>query len=252
MTNHVSPVGLAGERPWQAPSRPWFMRMSWRDLLFAHWPVEPDALRSRIPAGLDLDVFESQAWIAVVPFRMAGVRPRRFPAAPGLSAFPELNLRTYVVADGKPGVWFFTLDATSRFAVRAARRCFHLPYCDAKIQFRPTSEGWIQYDCQRSDRLYPPATFRARYRPLTGAVPPTDDPLTHWLTARYCLYAADRRGAIWRSEVDHAAWPLEPAESVIEANTIAASMGIDLPAVEPHLLFSRRIDVVAWSLERVG
>lgn len=227
------------------------MRMSWCDLLFAHWPIDAQLLQARIPPGLELDLFNGQSWLGVVPFRMSGVRPRCVPPAPGLSAFPELNLRTYVTANGKPGVWFFTLDATSRFAVRAARRFYHLPYCDARIQCRRTADGWIHYHSQRTDRSYPAAEFRGRYRPLGAPAATTSDSLTAWLTARYCLYAGDSRGGVWRGEIDHVPWPLEPAEAFIDANSVAASMGFELPAVEPHLLFSRRIDVVAWSLDRV-
>ena len=93
------------------------MRQSWHDLLFMHWRVPADVLRPLIPPGLEVDTFDGSAWIAVVPFRMSDVAPRFVPAVPGLSAFPELNVRTYVARDGKPGVWFFSLDAGNRLAV---------------------------------------------------------------------------------------------------------------------------------------
>ncbi len=225
--------------------------MTWTDLLFAHWPVPPDMLRDRLPAGLELDTFDGQAWLGVVPFCMSGIRPRWAPPVPGLSAFPELNLRTYVTAGGKPGVWFLTLDAASRLAVRTARRWFHLPYCDARIERRRTADGWIDYRSQRVDRLYRPAEFKARYRSLGSSATIAQDPLADWLTARCCLYAADPRGGLWRGEIDHSPWPLEAAEAVLETNTIADAMGFELPIAEPLLYFSRRLDVVAWTLDRV-
>src|SRR5262245_39187164 len=98
-------------RPWKLPTRPWVMAQDWEDLLFAHWPVPVEVLRGLVPGGLELDTFERQAWIGIVPFRMSGVRLRAMPAVPRLSAFPELNVRTYVKAGGKAGVWFFSLDA---------------------------------------------------------------------------------------------------------------------------------------------
>src|SRR5262245_39338566 len=115
-------------RPWPQPDGPWVMAQTWHDLLFAHWRIDSALLRPQIPSALEIDTFDGEAWIAVVPFRMSGVRLRMAPQVPGLSAFPEVNVRTYVKADGKPGVWFFSLDATNAVAVAAARLTFHLPY----------------------------------------------------------------------------------------------------------------------------
>src|SRR4051794_22172166 len=100
-------------RPWPVPASRWSMAMRWEDLLFAHWRIEPGLLRPHIPSGLELDLFDGAAWLGVVPFRMANTRLRVLPPMPGTSAFPELNVRTYVTRDGKPGVWFFSLDAGS-------------------------------------------------------------------------------------------------------------------------------------------
>jgi uncharacterized protein YqjF (DUF2071 family) len=110
------------------------MQMTWRDLLFAHWPVRADLVRRHIPPSLELDVFDGQAWVGAVPFLMENTTARCVPPIPGLHAFPELNLRTYVTAHGKGGVWFFSLDAGQRLAVRAARLFFHLPYFDARFE----------------------------------------------------------------------------------------------------------------------
>jgi uncharacterized protein len=115
-------------RPWPLPEQRWAMAMRWYDLLFAHWPVKPDVLQPLVPGGLRLDTFDGWAWLGVVPFRMEGVRPRYVPERPFAFAFPELNVRTYVTAAGRSGVWFFSLDATSRLAVRAARWWYGLPY----------------------------------------------------------------------------------------------------------------------------
>jgi uncharacterized protein YqjF (DUF2071 family) len=120
-------------RPWPLPPGGWVMAQIWHDLLFAHWPVPQAVLRPRIPAQLAVDTFDGQGWLGVVPFRMSGVRLRGTPRVPWLSAFPELNVRTYVVADGKPGVWFFSLDAGNAIAVAIARAWFHLPYFRARM-----------------------------------------------------------------------------------------------------------------------
>lgn len=123
-------------RPWPLPDGPWAWRQSWHDLLFAHWPVAAAELRPLIPSALTVQEFAGRAWLGVVPFRMTGVTRRPLPPLPGLSAFPELNLRTYVELGGKPGVWFFSLDAASLLAVRIARLLFHLPYFHARMEMK--------------------------------------------------------------------------------------------------------------------
>src|SRR6266704_6531932 len=124
MTSVMEPIA---HRPWPLPVGPWVMAQRWHDLLFAHWPVPAGELQHLIPTPLTIDTFDGQAWLAVVPFRMSGVRLRGTPAVPWLSAFPELNVRTYVKCEGRPGVWFFSLDAGNPLAVAIARAWFHLP-----------------------------------------------------------------------------------------------------------------------------
>jgi uncharacterized protein YqjF (DUF2071 family) len=227
------------------------MAMTWHDLLFAHWPVAASALRPLVPATLELDTFDGAAWIGVVPFRMSGVRVRGTPALPGPGAFAELNVRTYVTDGAKPGVWFFSLDAASRVAVRAARRWFHLPYFDASMTC-DEGGGAILYRSRRTHVEAPPAEFVARYGPSGLDSRATPGSLDHWLTERYCLYAADPGGALLRSEIHHARWPLQPAHAAIHVNSMAAAAGVTLPAGPPRVLFTRRLDVVAWAPERAG
>ena len=128
----------AAHRPWPLPSRPWVLAMQWHDLLFMHWPVSPAVLRPAIPPMLELETFDGAAWLGVTPFRMKGTRPPLVPPLPWFSAFPELNVRTYVTAEGKPGVWFFSLDAGNPLAVRGARALFHLPYYGAVMRAEHT------------------------------------------------------------------------------------------------------------------
>src|SRR5215204_132655 len=138
-------------RPWPMPETPWIMTQSWHDLLFAHWPVGADALRRSMPPGLELDLFEGQAWVGVVPFHMTNVAPRGVPALPWISAFPELNVRTYVRVGDRPGVYFFSLDAASAVAVRAARVLLHLPYHTASMTVSPSGDEYIYRSARTSD-----------------------------------------------------------------------------------------------------
>ena len=208
-------------------------------------------MRPLIPAPLELETFDGAAWLGVVPFGMRGVRPRATPAVPWLSAFPELNVRTYVTLADKPGVWFFSLDAGNPVAVRTARQAFHLPYYDARMMIGHEGKGLIHYTSRRTHRSAPPTLFAARYRPTGPVALAGQGSLAAWLTERYCLYAADRRSGIWRGEIHHARWPLQPAEVEIECNTMAAPLGVTLHSSRPLLHFAQRLDVVAWTLEAV-
>lgn len=227
------------------------MRQRWHDLLFAHWPLPPDALRPLIPPSLQLDRFDGAAWLGVVPFRMSGIRPRLGLALPWLSAFPEINVRTYVLRDGKPGVWFFSLDAANPIAVRLARSIFSLPYYRARMTCLE-QDGAIAVRSVRTHRGAAPAEFHARYAAIGPAIADERGSLTEWLTARYCLYAADRRGDIWRTEIDHRPWPLQPARAHIRVNTLARAAGITLPDVPPLLHVARRLDVRVWRPRRLN
>ena len=232
-------------RPWPLPDQPWVMAQSWHDLLFAHWQVDAAALRSLLPSQLQIDTFDGNAWLAVVPFRMTGVRLRGIPALPWLSAFPELNVRTYVTCDGKPGVWFFSLDAGNALAVAIARAWFHLPYFRARMVCRER-ESWIHYQSERMHRGAPAGSLDGRYRPISEVFSPQRGTLEYFLTERYCLYTTHGRGQIIRGEIHHSPWPLQRAEVELASNSMAESLNVAL-ASRPLLHFARRQDVLVWA-----
>ena len=233
------------DRQWSLPNCKPFMRMSWHDLLFAHWRVPAEVLRPTIPPKLEIDTFDGDAWIGVVPFRMTDVAPRGVPSIPWLSAFPELNVRTYVTIEGKPGVWFYSLDATNPVAVRAARLLFHLPYMDARIDVRKEANE-VAYQSTRTHRNEPPAALTIEYAPAGEPFFAERGNLEFWLTARYCLYVADRRGRIMRGEIDHEPWKLQPAECSIHENSMIDRFDVVDSTRPVHLLFVDSITVKAW------
>jgi uncharacterized protein YqjF (DUF2071 family) len=244
-------LNVTDHRPWPMPASPWLMTQSWHDLLFAHWPVEPGVLRDKVPACFPIDVYKGHAWIGVVPFHMTNVAPRAVPPLPWVSAFPELNVRTYVTVDGKPGVYFFSLDAANPVAVGVARTLVHLPYYMAEMKVQIV-DGWIQYRSRRTSPRAETAELVARYRPVGDITPPRENTLEHFLTERYCLYTSDSGGRPYRLEIHHARWPLQAAEAHFSANTMASAAGVQLPRTEPLLHFAKRQDMVAWGLERIG
>lgn len=227
-------------RPWPLPEGRWVWRQSWRDLLFAHWPIATSVLRPLVPDELEIQEFEGSSWIGVVPFRMAGVMRRPWPDLPWVSAFPELNVRLYVSHQGKPGVWFLSLDATNPLAVFAARRFFHLPYFRARMSLTRQG-GEYQYLSQRDV-----CGFEGTYGPISEVYQSKPDSLEHWLTERYCLYAQAPDGSLWCNEVHHQAWPLQLANATIQRNTMLEPHGLKIEG-EPALLhFAKRLDVVIW------
>lgn len=232
-------------RPWPMPSAPWIMRQDWKTLLFAHWPIEAAVMRRLAPEPLKLDLWNGSAYVGVVPFLMTAVRPRFVPPLPGLSQFPELNVRTYVTYGGKPGVYFFSLDADNRVAVESARLGFGLPYFKATMSIGVDGPT-IRYRSSRTDRRGVSAQFVAEYEPTGPVYRAVPGSLDHWLTERYCLYVV-ANGRVVRAEVHHAPWPLQPATCRFSDNGMAAAAGMTLPSDEPLLHYAHHLQVVAWA-----
>jgi hypothetical protein len=176
---------------------------------------------------------------------MSGIRARGLPALSGLSSFPELNVRTYVTFGGKPGVYFFSLDAANLPAVWAARTLYHLPYFHAAMTSKELG-GEIHY---RSRRIGGVAELRGHYRPTAEPRLRERGSIENWLTERYCLYTT-HRGQVYRGEIHHQPWPLQNAEAEFETNTVAAAASIQLPNSAPLLHFARRLEVLIWPLRR--
>jgi uncharacterized protein YqjF (DUF2071 family) len=224
-----------GHRPYPLPQGRWTMGQTWVNLLFAHWRVPRDVLRPHVPERLELEEYDGSAWIGLTPFGVTGLRLRGVPPLPLLSSFRELNCRTYVRVGDRPGIWFFSLDASSRAAVAAARSVYRLPYRHARIEaaedrFRAEVDGG--------------GSFRARYHGVGVPGPAQPATLEHFLVERYCLYAG--RGGV-RADIHHTPWPLQPAEAEVEQRGIAP---VELEG-KPICHYARRLDVVIWSPERL-
>jgi uncharacterized protein len=235
----------AAHRPWPMPDGPWLMTQTWHDLLFAHWPMDAAALRNKVPSSFTLDVFDGSAWLAIVPFHMTNVAPRGVPSLPWISEFPELNVRTYVRVNDKPGIYFFSLDAGSTLAVQAARALLNLPYYSAKMSVAPDADT-VEYNSRRDDSSAA-ATLSARYRPVGPPVEAMSGSVEYFLTERYCLYNLNHQGEPYRLDIHHPPWPLQPAEAEFTSNSMAEAAGVLLPSSKPLLHFAKRQDMVAWA-----
>lgn len=225
------------------------MRQHWGKLLFMHWRIDAHLLRPLIPAQLEIDTFDGSAWIGVIPFTMWGIRASFLPPIPGTSAFHELNVRTYVTYKGVPGVWFFSLDAANKLAVRGARKFYSLPYFNARMRLQQDGNSII-YSSTREDSRGAPASFDATW--TIGERLPQSQPrsLEFFLTERYCLYS-EHRGEVYRARIHHRPWPLQKAELISFESSMIESHGLPAPAGDPLLHYAEHLSVDIWRLRRV-
>jgi uncharacterized protein len=237
-------------RPWPLPDGPWIMTQTWHDLLFAHWPLPPEAVRAVLPPTLAVDTFGGRAWIGVIPFRLSDIRLRGFPALPFVSQFPEINVRTYVRVNGKPGVYFLSLDACGRLAIAIARPWFKLPYHLAEITFRKVG-NWFHFASMRKESAAPQARFQGTYCPCSTPYEAEQGGLERWLTERYCYYCVSRSGRTYRCDIHHEPWSLQKAVACFQENTMALSHGLELPECEPALHYAHYMKALIWPLRRV-
>jgi uncharacterized protein YqjF (DUF2071 family) len=221
------------------------LAMGWRQLLFANWPVDPATVTARLPDALDVDTYDGDAWLSVVPFTNISVRPRGLPAAVGAD-LPELNLRTYVTYKNNPGVYFFSLDAAGLLGVIGARLFHHLPYYYAQIQIETTDDN-TQF---RSKRFHPgdrPVHFTATYEPMDKQFAAETGSRAEFLTERYRFYTEGPDGRVRYTNVDHDIWSLYSAAVSISENTLFQANGFDVPEREPVFYYSPGVDVIASS-----
>jgi uncharacterized protein YqjF (DUF2071 family) len=237
-------LGETAHRPWPLPSGPWLWQQVWNDLAFLHWPVAASLVAPFIPSGLTLDEYDGHAWIAVVPFTMSSVTMRGIPPIRGLSAFPELNVRTYVRHRDRPGIWFFSLDAASRLTVFGGRLLFSLPYFYASMRVEQRG-GRTHYSSRRSADVRFAASYRAT-GPVAATAPGS---LEYFLTERYRLYAAER-DVLSFADIHHMPWPLQPGEAEIERNDMLAANRLSAEG-KPVVHFAKRLDVVIWPLQKL-
>jgi len=259
--------------PTQRPKRNPIGYQNWHSLAFLHWRIPPDRLATLLPAGLSVDTYDDSAWVGLVPFHMSGVRPWWCPAIPGVSAFHETNVRTYVHVDGVPGVWFFSLDAASRLAVWVARARWRLPYHHSRMRVervRDDGEDRMIYSSLRTGRgsQTPGAVgpgllgagldleIRLDDAPgLTGldaeghAVPGT---LEHFLIERYVLFTHDpsgRSSTLHSGQVHHTPYRLQSSRVEECRESLIQAAGIEVIGAPDHVAFCEGVAVEIFGLE---
>lgn len=236
-------------RPWPPPMTPWVMTQRWNDLLFLHYELAPEKLRPLVPEVLTLDIYEQHVWLSVTPFWINHLRPPGVPSLPWVSQFSELNVRTYVTYQGKPGVYFFSLDASNLSAVWGARIFYRLPYWQAAMKVKGRGGSKLQYESRRIHGPKP-AELRVSYSPTGEAFHARPGSPEYFLTERYCLYSVNKK-RLYRADIHHLPWSLHPATVEIERNTMAQTLEIDLPQTADLARFSRALQVLVWAPERL-
>lgn len=225
------------------------MRQTWAKLLFMHWRLPAETLRAHVPARLEVDTFDGEAWIAVAPFTIRDMRASFLPPVPWLSAMHELNVRTYVHYKGVPGIYFFSLDASSALAVFGARTFFLVPYFTAEMSFKQDGRA-IDYHSRRTHAGAPAAAFDARWT-IGGRLPESrPGSLEFFLTERYCFYTT-HGDSVFRCRIHHAPWPLSAAEVPTYHSTMIESHGIPAPDGAPLVHYAEAISADIWPLERM-
>lgn len=224
------------------------MYQSWGKLLFMHWQIPVEALRQLIPGPLTIDTYDGKAWIGLIPFTIWNARPLFIPPLPWLSSFHEINVRTYVHLNGVPGVWFFSLDANSMMAVKAARTFFPLPYYNARISLEQQDET-ITYSSTREGAAIS-AEFNARWTIGADLPQATPGSLDFFLIERYCLYTSGE-DKLYRCRIFHQPWPLQEASLSRYDSSMIEADGLVTPKDEPLLHCGGPVDVEVWPLEEV-
>jgi uncharacterized protein YqjF (DUF2071 family) len=222
------------------------MFQRWVHLLFLHWKLDPEMIQQTLPRGLSVDTHGGMAWIGIVPFCMRRVRPTLLPFLS--SDFLELNLRTYARdQNGRPGVWFYSLDASHPLAVWTARFLFGLPYLHAKMQVEGR-DGEIEYSCQRHGSS---TRIEYRFRPSGDLAEAKIGSLEFFLVERYRLFSV-RRGRLLTGRVYHSPYELRNAFVSKLNKGLFELDGLPLPPGPPNnVLYSPGVAVTVYPVEVV-
>ncbi|MBW8348799.1 DUF2071 domain-containing protein [Bacillus sp. IITD106] len=235
-------------RPYPLPSKYWIMRQKWRDVLFMHLPIKPEKLQPYIPSAIEIDTFDGYAWLGVVVFKIDGIYPRGFPPVSIRPAFPEINLRTYVRCNDKPGIYFLSLDVDDWTSYTLAKRWLHVPYHPAKISIQKKKQSY-QFESIRNRNNQ--IICKGSYTPLSGIYYPENMTLDHWLTERYCFFSNDIKSNIYCLDIHHTPWPLQKAVSDIYTNKLFSPFHFDLTDGTPIFHYSKGVDALVWNIKKL-
>ncbi|PYF08290.1 YqjF family protein [Ureibacillus chungkukjangi] len=234
------------ERQKLTTNLPWIMKQTWKDILFAHYPVPREALEKIVPSELTVDTFYQTGWVSIVPYLTSSMHLRGVPPVPGLSTYPGFNIRTYVTMNGKPGVYFFRLTAAKHLAAFSAKAFFQLPYLQMDMNMK-RDKNLIVFESEEKAGL----ELSCNYRSVSEASPTNRGSLEEWLLERYCLYNVSKKGVPLRADILHEPWLIEKAEAEFQQNTLLSSIGIEPQNEKPILHYAKKRIVRFWPITRI-
>ncbi|NMD69298.1 DUF2071 domain-containing protein [Bacillus sp. DNRA2] len=237
-------------RPWPIPSKNWIMRQTWSHLIFAHYPIPAELLRPYIPSSLIIDTYNGTAWLSIVAFQMEGIYFRGLRGLSVTPKFPEINVRTYVQFNGKPGVYFLSLDVGDWASLIIASRWYHLPYQPAQVSFIKEKQSF-KVRSSRRGTLKHPIEFYGAFEPLSDVYFPEKETLDHWATERYCLFSTDKRANLYCGEIHHIAWPIQKVKTEITKNSLFTPFQLQPSESEPIVHYAKGLDTLFWNIKRL-
>ncbi|WP_156291039.1 YqjF family protein [Oceanobacillus salinisoli] len=242
-------LNVTEHRPFPLPSKRWIMRQSWKNIAFFHWPTSPNLLRSWVPSSLEIDTFHGHAWVSLVVFDMENIHLRGIPSHSLTPAFSEVNLRTYVIYNGIPGVYFLSIDVDNWASSKIAKRWFRLPYHDASISIEPSQHSY-HFECIRNGQTN--IKGEGSITPLRDIYAADRGSLDYWLMERYRMYCTDKRSNLFKTDIHHQPWELQKAESEIHRNTLLEKWNIGVKENYPAVShFSKKLDTLFWNIKSV-
>ena len=240
-------------RPYPLPNGPWVMRQTWRHLLFAHWPVPAETLKPILPKGIELDTYNGQAYVGVLPFYRTNVRVRMLPQIPGVSSMPQINIRTYVRREDKPGVYFLALDTNNLPTVLMTRLTLGLPYYQAELKWstrRDSTGTRIECHSTRLGSADRKQSLGVSFEPISVADETVDGSLDHWLVERYCLYTV-HLNRLLRVDIHHKKWKIQHATAKFYEHSLLDTYLHHEERTErvraPLLHYAREMDALMWA-----
>lgn len=245
MYNHI--LKSTDHREYPLPKGPWIMMQKWDHLLFLNWPVSKQVMTPHIPPGLELDSYNGDAWISIIPFKVSKMRLRNMPQIPYFRSFLELNVRTYVKHRGVKGVYFFSLDASKLHAVLGARIAT-LPYFYANMKMKQYRDT-LSYSSTRKGGQS--ANFKGNYQPITGNFYPKQDSLNHWLLERYFLWTY-RSGSLFQAGIHHKPWKVQDATIHIDTQTLTSFLPDGTLSAQPVAQYASTKTALFWMVKKVG
>ncbi|MGV3467279.1 MAG: YqjF family protein [Heyndrickxia sp.] len=237
-------------RPFPLPSKKWIMRQAWRNVLFLHWPVPVEKLRPHIPSSLQIDTFKGSAWLGIILFVLEGIFPLGISSLSLTPSFPETNVRTYVKYNGKPGIYFMSIDVENWASLKIAKRWYRLPYHSAQIFYQKEGQNF-NFHSIRKDNESPSIYLKGQYSPISEVYYAKEGTLDHWLTERYCLYSSNNVASIYCGDIHHQPWPLQKAEIDLVRNTLFTPFNFDFSKVKPIAHFSTGLDSLMWNIKKL-